>query len=77
MAPAIADGKGQIAFADCRRQKQTGKIGNEIPIKSSKINEFYDLKIKKKLSTKQFILQMTQNLHKTAFSNETKVFIMK
>ena len=47
MAPAtaIADGKGQRGFADCRRQKQIGKIGNEIPIKSPKINEFYDLKI--------------------------------
>ena len=47
MAPAIADGKALGAFADCRRQKQTGKTGNKIPLKSPKItakmNNFYDL----------------------------------
>ena len=43
-APAIAGGKAQRAFADCRRQKQTGKTGNKIPIKSPKMNNFCDLK---------------------------------
>ena len=47
MAPAtaIADGKAQRAFADCRRQKQTGKAGNKIPIKITKNEQFYDLKL--------------------------------
>ena len=57
MAPAIADGKAQRAFADCRRQKQTGKIGNKIPIKLPKLDNFYDIKIIKILES-----------HKTVFS---------
>ena len=55
MAPAtaIADGKAQRAFADCRRQKQTGKNSHKIPIKLSKLNDFYDIK--------NHYFQMTQN----------------
>ena len=45
MAPAmaIAGGKAQRAFADCRRQKQTGKIGNKKPMKLAKLDDFYDI----------------------------------
>ena len=58
MAPAtaIAGGKGYRGFADCRRQKQTGKTGNKIPIKYPKINDFYDLK-HLKLSTNHVICE--------------------
>ena len=44
-APAIAGGKALRAFADCRRQKQTGKTGNKVPIKSPKMDNFFDLKL--------------------------------
>ena len=73
MAPAtaIADGKGQRAFADCRRQKQTG---NEIPTKSYKINKFDDLKSKKDVHKTIYSLNDTKNV----FLNVTKLlFQMK
>ena len=44
MAPAtaIADGRGERAFADC-----PGKTGNKIPIKLPKLDDFYDINILK------------------------------
>ena len=45
LATAIAGGKAQRAFADCRRQKQTGKTSNKIPIKITKNEQFYDIKL--------------------------------
>ena len=62
-APAIAGGKGQRTFADCRRQKQTGKTGKKIPVKLSKMNDFMTLS----WYVYNYHFQMTRNLHKTEF----------